>query len=180
MKISSKAAVILLLAAVVLLARGILVDEPSSSTTPAEEIALEPATAEVVRVFDGDSLVVRYDDGRRVEVRIQGIDAPERKQPYAHQSRGNLRRILRGEQIRVMPRGRDRYDRIIAQLVVNDRDVGLQQIEEGFAWHYRRYADEQPSDERDRYAKAEDRARRLGKGLWKDPRPIPPWEYRQH
>jgi endonuclease YncB( thermonuclease family) len=57
--------------------------------------------------------------------------------------------------------------------------VNLEQVETGLAWHYKKYQWEQSSAERVKYADAERDARRLKLGLWRDPDPMPPWEYRQ-
>lgn len=173
---------VLFLAAVVFLARGWVGDRGERNairSLPATEVALQPLQVETVRVLDGDSLIVADRDGRRLEVRIHGIDAPERRQPYSNPSRRNLDRMLRGKQITMIPRDRDRYERVVARLVVDQQDVGLEQIRDGLAWHYRRYQDEQPPDERSAYSQAERRARQSRTGLWRDAEPIAPWEYRR-
>jgi endonuclease YncB( thermonuclease family) len=53
------------------------------------------------------------------------------------------------------------------------RELNLEIIKSGYAWHYRRY-----SDRRD-YAEAEERARAEKLGLWADPHAKPPWEWRR-
>jgi micrococcal nuclease len=46
------------------------------------------------------------------------------------------------------------------------------------AWHYKAYAREQSATDRDAYARAEIAARAAGVGLWKDAKPIAPWDWR--
>ena len=58
------------------------------------------------------------------------------------------------------------------------RDVGLTQIQRGFAWHFKRYEREQSPENRQRFATAEKEARDSKRGLWRDPDPIPPWIFR--
>jgi endonuclease YncB( thermonuclease family) len=58
-------------------------------------------------------------------------------------------------------------------------DAGLALITSGLAWHFKRYAHEQPEEERERYAFAEEEARARKAGLWSDPNPVPPWEWRK-
>ncbi len=145
------------------------VGERSSSTFPAE----------LVRVLDGDSLIVRDARGGEVEIRIHGIDAPERRQPYSNASRRALSERLSEAELVVEPYTRDRYDRVVAKLTVDGRDLGLEQIEAGLAWHYKQYAEEQSRKDRQLYAAAEDRARTGRLGLWADREPVPPWEFRQ-
>lgn len=58
-------------------------------------------------------------------------------------------------------------------------DVGMAQLTQGMAWHFKRYAHEQAEEERERYSFAEEEARAKGVGLWSDPKPVPPWEWRK-
>ncbi|MCA1851697.1 MAG: thermonuclease family protein [Beggiatoa sp.] len=48
------------------------------------------------------------------------------------------------------------------------------------AWHYKRYEREQSPEDRVAYARAEETARAERRGLWRDPKPVPPWEFRRH
>ena len=64
-------------------------------------------------------------------------------------------------------------------MFVGLRDMGLEQIRAGMAWHYKAYEHEQPTQERLVYAQEEENARASGFGLWKDARPVPPWEWRR-
>jgi endonuclease YncB( thermonuclease family) len=65
-------------------------------------------------------------------------------------------------------------------VLVNGADAGLDQIETGMAWHYKRYEREQLPEDRVAYARAEETARAERRGLWRDSRPVPPWEFRSH
>ena len=66
------------------------------------------------------------------------------------------------------------------KVLVNGADAGLNQIQSGLAWHYKRYEREQSPEDRVAYARAEEKARAERRGLWRDPRPVPPWEFRRH
>jgi len=46
-------------------------------------------------------------------------------------------------------------------------------VAEGYAWHYKQYSKDAD------LVKAEKEAREAKKGLWADPNPVPPWEYRK-
>jgi endonuclease YncB( thermonuclease family) len=72
----------------------------------------------------------------------------------------------------------DKYGRILCKVLVDGHDENLEQIEAGFAWFYRHYENELSSEDRQSYEAAENNARIAQKGLWKDPAPTPPWEYR--
>ena len=73
---------------------------------------------------------------------------------------------------------RDRYGRIIGKISVDHRDVYLEQVRRGMAWHYKQYAGDQSPDDRGAYADAEVAARAAGVGLWHDVAPVAPWEWR--
>ena len=74
---------------------------------------------------------------------------------------------------------RDRYQRILGKVLLSDQDVNFEQIRAGLAWHYKKYQKEQAPADRELYSKAEIEAREAKRGLWHDPEPIPPWEYRR-
>ena len=71
-----------------------------------------------------------------------------------------------------------RYGRTVARVSVAGVDCNRRQIELGMAWHYKKYAGEQPAAERAAYAAAEDAARAAKRGLWADPHAMPPWDWR--
>jgi endonuclease YncB( thermonuclease family) len=142
----------------------------------------------VIAVADGDSITVLDADKRQHKVRIAAIDAPERRQAYGTRARQHLAELIFGKDVIVAWDKRDRYGRILgrvlamecaAQTCAHTLDVGLAQIKAGYAWHYRRYANEQPARERQRYAAAEQAARAQRAGLWRDDDPSPPWEFRR-
>ena len=63
--------------------------------------------------------------------------------------------------------------------MLNGEDMNLRQIKVGFAWHYKKYQAEQTPEDQSAYAEVEQEARRAGRGLWSDPNPVPPWEWRR-
>lgn len=75
---------------------------------------------------------------------------------------------------------KDRYGRIVGKLISKQgRDLNLEQVTLGMAWHYKKYEKEQSLDDRRLYAAAEEAARAKRVGLWADPDPVPPWDYRK-
>jgi endonuclease YncB( thermonuclease family) len=74
---------------------------------------------------------------------------------------------------------RDRYGREVYAVFVGTRDIGLGQVRSGMAWWYREYANEQTPEDQGAYEGAEDAAKMTRRGLWKDARPVPPWEFRR-
>lgn len=156
-------------------------DSRAASGTPSGAPSAPAPTVvsgHVVRVFDGDSLLLRLDDGETRGIRIAGIDAPEKGQPHADLARRALLEQLHGRDVRVDAIKTDRFDRLVGRVFVAGRDVGLAQLRAGLAWHFKRYDADLAPPVRRRYAQAEQRARLRGIGLWRDPAPLPPWEHR--
>jgi len=132
----------------------------------------------VVRIVDGDTIVVEG-QGIRQKVRLSAIDTPERDQPWGEAATREMRRLVAGKDVLVHWYKTDRWDRLIGNVLVDGEDAGLLMIKRGMAWHFKRYADEQTPADRKAYEAAEDAARKARRGLWSDPQPIPPWEWRK-
>lgn len=133
----------------------------------------------VVKITDGDTVHVLDQSKTRYKIRLGGIDAPEKKQAYGRRSKENLARSIAGKQVTVEYHKRDRYGRIIGKIYLNYRDINLQQIADGYAWHYKYYQKDQTKADRAIYARAEKKARSKRLGLWASDS-IPPWEYRRN
>lgn len=133
----------------------------------------------VRQVSDGDTLVLQTGEGQLMRVRLAGIDAPEKSQPFGEAAMQALRGRVELQSVRVELRKQDRYGRWVGQLRRDARDINLELLEAGLAWHYKAYEDEQSPAERRRYAQAEDRARADGRGLWAASNPVAPWDHRK-
>lgn len=133
----------------------------------------------VVGVADGDTLTVLDSNMVQHKIRLAGIDAPEKAQPFGSRSKESLSELAYDKWVTVETDKQDRYGRSVGRVLVDGRDVNLVQIERGMAWFYRHYQHEQSSDDRNLYDAAEVKARLEGRGLWRDADPVPPWEYRR-
>lgn len=133
----------------------------------------------VVGVADGDTITVLDGTRKTYRIRLVGIDAPESRQAFGQRSKQSLSSMVYGQPVSVIWDKRDRYGRVLGQVVTRSGDVNLAQVRDGMAWHYKRYASEQPAPDRAAYAKAEDDAKREGRGLWGDKNPVPPWDWRR-
>ena len=154
----------------------------TASTTHAD------VTGRVVTVTDGDT--IRVLDSYQVEhkVRLTGIDAPERGQPFNTVSRNHLASMVAGKEVRVESTKSDQYGRLLGKVWVQPvdcpacgktLDANHAQVLSGMAWWYRYYAQEQPPEDRGRYESAEDEAKARKLGLWVDPKPINPYDWRR-
>lgn len=133
----------------------------------------------VVGVVDGDTVDIVTPSNEQIRIRVMGIDAPEKAQAFGHRSKQKMSDLVYGKDARVEFTKRDRYGRIVGKVIVNGRDAGLGLIDAGLAWHYKKYAFEQPYGDRDSYADAENNSRSSRIGLWADAEPIAPWDWRR-
>jgi endonuclease YncB( thermonuclease family) len=145
---------------------------------PKQRSQIASFSGQVVGIEDGDTIMVLDDANRTYKIRLQGIDAPESGQAFGERSRQNLSEEVFDKQVAIEWSKRDRYGRIVGKVRLNGRDVCLQQIKAGMAWHYKYYQAEQSPEDRKLYADAEDEARAIGRGLWADANPSPPWDFR--
>lgn len=139
----------------------------------------ETLSGRVVGVTDGDTVTVLAAGNVQERIRVAGIDAPEKRQPFGQVSRQSLADLTYDRSVVVEWTKRDRYRRIVGRVLVGGRDAGLEQVHRGLAWHYRKYESEQRPDDRVRYAEAESSARSARRGLWQDADPTPPWDWRR-
>ena len=135
--------------------------------------------ARVTRIVDGDTVVVELPSGKDERIRLGGIDAPERDQPWGEAATRELRRQVAGQTVTIRWSKRDRYERIVGVILLDGEDQNLHLVDRGMAWHYKRYQAEQGAEDRRLYAAAENAARDARRGLWSDPEPMAPWEWRR-
>ncbi len=134
----------------------------------------------VVGVADGDTITVLDSSNTQHKIRLSGIDAPEKKQPFGQRSKESLSDLVFDKAVTVETNKRDKYLREVGKVLVDGVDANLEQIKRGMAWHYKAYEHEQSADDRKVYAEAENEARAAGLGLWSDSVPMPPWELRHN
>lgn len=127
-------------------------------------------TAYVVRIIDGDTIHVRDTTG----VRLAMIDAPERKQPFGTESTKKLSELLRQGTVRLKVKCIDKYNREVAFVYCEGKDVSAEMLKEGMALHYH-----MNFDKCEIYDKFEAAAKRCHKGLWSQEKIEKPWDYRR-
>ena len=135
-------------------------------------------TGKVIGISDGDTVDVMDSSKTTHRIRLAGIDAPEKAQPFGQRSKEHLSDSVFGKQVEVQGGKIDKYGRTVGKILVNGFDANLEQISAGFAWHYKAYASEQSADDRSLYSMAEEKARALHLGLWSEKKQMPPWEWR--
>tara|TARA_R110002096_G_scaffold11515_8_gene42368 strand:+ start:8873 stop:9868 length:996 start_codon:yes stop_codon:yes gene_type:complete len=157
---------------------------PTSQLTPESREIMEQhksgiLTGKVIRILDGDTIDILTSENRAIRIRLHGIDAPEKAQPFCAQSREMLKKLVLGKTVTVHRYGRSFY-RITGTVYLPDPEgmnVNLEMIKAGLAWHSANYFVS------DGYTEAENNAKTANpkKGLWAgvgDQKAVPPWEYR--
>jgi endonuclease YncB( thermonuclease family) len=146
--------------------------QPSAPSSSAAGRSGSPRLWRVVGVNDGDTLTCLDESNQQQKVRLAEIDAPELSQDFGKVSREALATMVFGKTVEVVDDGKDRYGRWIGRLSVNGIDVNRQMVATGNAWHYAAYSHD------DSLAALQTQAQAQRIGLWAQPNPQPPWEYR--
>ena len=133
----------------------------------------------VVKVVEGDTIYILDAAQRQYKIRLAGIDAPESEQPFGEQSKERLAAMIDGKDVTVLWFKMDHLGRLIGKVWLNGQDVNLEMVRAGLAWHFTRYAAEQPEEDRPVYAATEAEARTGRVGLWSESEPVPPWDWRR-
>jgi endonuclease YncB( thermonuclease family) len=148
-------------------------------TLLASAAGADTLTGRVVGVADGDTLTVLDATETRHRIRLAGIDSPEKSQPFGQACKKSLSDLAYNRAVTVESNKLDRYGRAIGKVLVDGQDANLEQIRRGCGWHYKQYQNEQSLNDRLSYNAAQETARSGRVGLWADPSPMPPWEWRK-
>lgn len=141
----------------------------------AAQVCAEPWQGVVVAATDGDTIKVLTDAKTEVKVRLYGVDAPEKRQPFGLAAKQFTIDWAVGRRVKVEERGRDLYGRVIGLVFLPDgKTLNRELLKAGLAWWYRDYAKKEEA-----YRELEAEAREAKRGLWADPAPVAPWDYRK-
>lgn len=131
-------------------------------------------TGEVFRVIDGDTIEVIFNE-QPMRISLHGIDCPDRNQAYGTEAKQFTSGLVLQKNVRVVVADQDELGRISGEVLLPDgRSLNRELVRAGLAWWRR----EQAPDDRGLEA-LEKTARESKKGLWADPHPVPPWDYRK-
>jgi endonuclease YncB( thermonuclease family) len=139
----------------------------------------ETISGRVVGVTDGDTLTILDTSDQQFKIRLSGIDAPEKRQPFGNRAKESLSEMVFSKQVVVEFHKEDRYRRKVGKVQHEGIDVNLEQVRRGMAWHYAAYEKEQAPADREAYARAEAEARAQSRGLWRQSTQSAPWEFRR-
>lgn len=142
-------------------------DQQQSSVLPPAAL-----TGKAIKMIDGDTFDL-LSNGTVYRIRLNGIDCPERSQPYYQQAKNFLANACLKQQVTVTYSSKDRNGRLLGNVYVNGKLINLTLVQQGYAWHYKKYSKDV------QLARAETAARAAKLGLWKDGNAIAPWEWRK-
>lgn len=143
----------------------------------------------ITKVSDGDTVHFVDSKGMKLKVRLYGIDAPETEksnrrtgivskpgQPYGEEAEKALKGKVLGKIVKLEIMDKDQYKRMVSVIILDGRNINKEMVSEGWAWAYRQYLDRPHASD---YINAEEQARKQKLGLWTQPNPQPPWEFRK-
>lgn len=130
----------------------------------------------IIGVSDGDSVSLLDEKNVVFKIRLNGIDAPEKKQDFGNASKNFIGDLIYDKFVWVRTNGLDRYGRTIGTIYLNENMIGKSvnemSLENGMSWHYKKY------DKNILWSNIELKAKEDKIGLWQLQNPIPPWSFR--
>lgn len=132
-------------------------------------------TGRVVRVADGDTVSVLDGSNTQHKVRLFGIDTPERDQPYGQAAKRSLMQLIDEKSVGVVIVTTDSYGRTVGTLYRDGVNINVAMVASGYAWWYQYYAPHEHA-----LQEAEQQARSQKLGLWAEPNPVAPWDWRRN
>ena len=140
----------------------------------AAALCAEDFAGKVVAISDGDTIRVMH-NGASERIRLWGIDCPEMKQPFGTRAKQFTGDLAFGQVVTVKVHDIDRYKRTVGEVMLPDgRNLNQEIVRAGLAWWYQQYARSETV-----LRDLEQEARAAKRGLWVDPKPAEPWEWRK-
>jgi endonuclease YncB( thermonuclease family) len=101
------------------------------------------------------------------------------RQAFGQRTKAAMSELVFGKDVELQPHSIDRYGRLVAIAYVHGTDAGLELPKQGLCWVYEKYVGEAAAEIQTRYRDAQAGAQSGKAGLWQDPDPVPPWEWRR-
>jgi endonuclease YncB( thermonuclease family) len=130
-------------------------------------------SGKVVKVKDGDTIVVLDSTKTMTTIRVAAIDCPEKAQNFGYAAKQFTAEQIFGKVVTFKTITKDRYGRTVAFVFYEKKNLSEELLKVGLAWHYVQY------DKSKYLQELEDTARNCKVGLWSLPNPIAPSEFRK-
>ena len=127
----------------------------------------------IIKISDGDTVTLLDSTNTQHKIRLDGIDCPERKQPFGTKATNFVKKLTTGKTIVVEWEKKDRYGRILGYVYADGVNVNKELLKNGLAWHYKHYNEDQE------LAKLEQQAKDKKLNIWSDKNPIEPYRWRK-
>ncbi len=135
--------------------------------------SLYSQSGKVIKIKDGDTVVVLDSLGNQTTLRLAEVDCPESSQAFGNRAKQFTANEVGNKIITYKVDSKDRYGRSIAKVFYDGKYLSKEIIKNGFGWHYKQYSISKE------LAQIEISAKKNSLGLWKDKAPVPPWEFRK-
>jgi len=129
-------------------------------------------TGKIVRVIDGDTMIILMNGNIQVRIRLADIDAPETGQEFGEKSRLYLAEMVAGKAVRIEYEERDIYGRILGTIFVDGKNINEEMVRAGLAWEYK-------YNKNKKIKELQKEAQNRGINIWSSKNPIDPYDYRR-
>lgn len=136
-------------------------------------ISFSQLTGRVIKIKDGDTIVILDSSFKQHTIRIADIDCPEKNQPFGKKAKWFVSDEIYLSSVKVKEKGKDRYGRIIGYVLYKNKNLSEELLKNGLAWHYKKYSKSKS------FQSLEDRAKKNRVGLWQDNKAVAPWKWRK-
>lgn len=136
-------------------------------------IAVYSQSGKVVKIKDGDTIVVLDSLNVQTTIRLAEVDCPESSQPFGKNAKIFTTGQVAMKNVTYEIVTIDQYGRTVAKVFYSGKYLSEEIIKNGFGWHYKRHSSSKKLASLERFAQENK------KGLWSDNRAIAPWKYRQ-
>ena len=133
----------------------------------------------ITGIVEGATIKVRILGKPQIKVRIAFIDAPEKGQAFDQRAKQAMSELVFGKNVVLQPYTIDRSGHLVAPVFIDGQDAGLELLKQGLCWVHEKNIGEASALVQTRYRNAQDAAQAQKVGLWQDPAPVPPWEWRK-
>jgi endonuclease YncB( thermonuclease family) len=130
-------------------------------------------TGKVIGIKDGDTIEVIDKHNKTTILRLAEVDCPEKKHPFGKNAKQFTSDAVYLKTVTYTVTDKDRYGRSVAKVYYNNKYLSAEIIKNGLGWQYKKYSHSKE------LAKLEQRARTKKIGLWADPNPIYPSDWRK-
>lgn len=135
--------------------------------------SLYSQTGKVIKIKDGDTIVVLDSLNNQITLRLAEVDCPEKVQAYGNKAKKFTANEVGSKMVTYKVESKDKYGRSIAKVFYNGKYLSKEIIKNGWGWHYKKYSNSNELSDLEILAKNNKR------GLWNEKYPTAPWDFRE-